>query len=171
MSTRKNVKSRPVAKLHPPYIGAWLRMAYQTTRRRVLAALVEQGFTDLNQAHLSVFVYPPPEGARPTDVAERANMTKQAMNYLLGQLNGLGYIERRAAKGAGRRLVYLTQRGRRVFETQWTAMQELEAEWSRILGKKRFDELLRTLRQLALADAKGAQVLSHWPDRSKQAAE
>src|SRR5689334_395063 len=80
-------------------IGALLRMAYQTTRRRQFGALVERGFTDLNQALLNVLVYPYPHGVRPSDWAERTYMTRQAMNYLLGQLEALGYVERRAEEG------------------------------------------------------------------------
>jgi DNA-binding MarR family transcriptional regulator len=48
---------------------------------------------------------------RPSELAERASMTKQAMNYLLGQLEARGYIERRAEMGSSRRLVFLTNRG------------------------------------------------------------
>ena len=95
----------------PPFVGALLRMTYQAARRRQLEAQIERGFSDLNQAHLNVLVFPPPDGIRPTDLAERTYMTKQAMNYLLAQLESLGYIERRAEKGQGRRLVYLTRRG------------------------------------------------------------
>ena len=58
-----------------------------------------------------VFLYPPPDRMRPSELAERASMTKQAMNYLLGQLEARGYIERRAEKGSSRRLVFLTNRG------------------------------------------------------------
>src|SRR6185437_15095124 len=94
----------------PPFIGALLRMAYQQARERQLDAQAKHGFSDLNQALLSVLVYPPPDGERPSDLAERTNMTKQAMNYLLGQLEQIGYVERRANKGR-RRLVYLTEKG------------------------------------------------------------
>ena len=51
-------------------------------------------------------VYPHPDGVRPSD-GRTINMTKQATNYLLGQLEALA-IERRAQKGSNRRLVYLT---------------------------------------------------------------
>ena len=129
-------------------------MAYQVARRRQLAAQAERGFSDLNQAHLTVLVYPPPDGVRPTDLAERCYMTKQAMNYLLGELEKLGYVERRAEKGRGRRLVYLTRKGWQVFETQWASMQQLEREWAAVIGQKRFDDFLGTLRQLASLDAK-----------------
>jgi DNA-binding MarR family transcriptional regulator len=138
----------------PPYIGALLRMSYQVTRQRQLEAQRQHGHTDLNQALLSVLVYPAPDGVRPSDLADRTFMTKQAMNHLLGQLEALGYVERRAEKGRNRRLVYLTRRGWDVFETQWAAMQDLEREWAIVLGKKRFNELLSSLRELAVLNSK-----------------
>jgi hypothetical protein len=39
------------------------------------------------------------------------------MNYLLGQLEARGYLERRTEKGSSRRLVFLTDRGWQVRET------------------------------------------------------
>jgi DNA-binding MarR family transcriptional regulator len=110
--------------------------------------------TDLNQALLNVLVHPPPDGVRPADLAEQRYMTKQAMNYLLGQLETLGYIERRAQKGRGRRLVFLTRRGWRVFESQWATAHQLEAEWAAVGGQKRFDEFMRTLRELVALQSK-----------------
>ena len=141
-----------------PYIGAYLRWAFRIVRQRILQGLMERGFTDLNQAHLFVFQYPPPDGVRLTDVAERAFMTKQAINYLLVQLEALGYIERRAERGRSRRLVFLTRRGWQVFETVWGTMQQLEAEWMAILGKKRFDEFRSTLQELSSLDPKDPQL-------------
>src|SRR5215510_7077312 len=103
--------------LPPPTAGALLRMTYQGIRERQLAALFAKGFDDLNQPLLNVFLYPPPDRMRPSELAERANMTKQAMNYLLGQLEARGYIERRTEKGSNRRMVFLTSRGWQVRET------------------------------------------------------
>jgi DNA-binding PadR family transcriptional regulator len=81
-------------------------------------------------------------------------MTKQAMNYLLSQLESLGYMERRAEKKGGRRLVYLTPRGWLVIETIWTAQQQLESEWARFLGKKRFNEFMSALRKISPVDSR-----------------
>jgi len=142
--------SQPAAKgsLPPPTAGALLRMTYQGIRERQFAAVIEQGFDDLNQPLLNVFLYPPPDRVRPSELAERANMTKQAMNYLLGQLEARGYIERRAEKGSNRRLVFLTDRGWQVRETILAVVTEVEAEWTSALGQRRFDEFMNTLRQL-----------------------
>jgi DNA-binding MarR family transcriptional regulator len=144
----------------PPFVAGLLRMTYQAARRRQLAVQFEHGFTDLTQSHLSVLVYPPPDGVRPTELAERCFMTKQAMNYLLGELEHRGYIERRAEKGRRTVLIYLTRRGWHFFETQWAAMKQLEDEWAAIIGKKRFEEFLGTLRRLATSEVPPAS-LSH----------
>ncbi|MFC7543605.1 MarR family transcriptional regulator [Siccirubricoccus deserti] len=58
------------------------------------------GFTDLQDPHLSVFSYPLPDGVRPSALAHRIGMSRQATNYLITQMEALGYLERRATEGA-----------------------------------------------------------------------
>src|SRR5215472_18872225 len=78
----------------PPLIGALLRVPFKSVRDRMLAGLHERGFTDLIAAHLDVFQYPGPENRRPIELAAQTRMSKQALNYLLGQLEQLGYLTR-----------------------------------------------------------------------------
>src|SRR5881409_427754 len=78
----------------PPLIGALLRIPWEAVQRRMLERLHERGFADLDFAHLTVFQYPGPQGARPSELAARLGMSKQALNYLLGALERLGYLER-----------------------------------------------------------------------------
>src|SRR5436190_17829997 len=80
----------------PPLIGALLRMPWEVVQRRMLERLHERGFDDLDAAHLQVFQYPGPQDTRPSELAARLRMSKQALNYLLGQLERLDYLERRA---------------------------------------------------------------------------
>ncbi len=157
MSSQDAAIPRTTAALlrNAPYVGALLRVVNQLTRQRSFKALMERGFTDLNPALLSAFNYPPPEGVRPIDLAERINTTKQAMNYLLSQLESLGYMERRAEKKGGRRLVYLTRRGWLVFDAIWTAQRQLEDEWRTQLGRARFDQFMGTLRQISMTGSNG----------------
>ena len=135
-----------------PQIGALLRMAYQVTRKYQLEALKKRGFGDLNQALLNVMVYPHRDGMRPSDLAGRINMTKQATNYLLGQLEALGYIERRAQKGSSRRLVFLTRRGWQSIDLHRAAVQDVEAQWAKAIGQKRFNDFKETLAELIALD-------------------
>lgn len=149
-------KSKPTAggSQRGPLVASLLRTTYQLTRERQHKALRENGFGDLNQALQSVLVYPHPDGVRPGELAERTNMTKQAVNYLLGQLESLGYLERRAEPGSTRRLVFLTRRGWQAIDTNRATVMEVEAEWEKVLGKKRFDEFIRTLKELSSINAK-----------------
>ena len=139
-----------------PQVGALLRMAYQVTRKHQLGALKAHGFGDLNQALLNVMVHPYPDGMRPSDLAERINMTKQATNYLLGQLEALGYIERRAQKGSSRRLVFVTRRGWQSIDLHRAVTVEIEARWAKAIGQKRFKDFKETLGQLAALDLNSA---------------
>ena len=61
----------------------------------MLERLHERGFDDFDAAHLNVFQYPGPQGARPSELAARLRISKQALNYLLGELERLDYLERR----------------------------------------------------------------------------
>lgn len=131
-----------------PYVGALLRMAHQEARTRLLAALAERGFEDINQAHFGLFQYPPIDGLRPIDLSKRLGMSKQALNHLLGQLEKLGYLERRRAQPNGSATVHLTERGWLVLESNVATMRQLEVDWQRKLGKQRFAELKAMLKEL-----------------------
>jgi len=134
---------------HAPYIGALLRMAYRQARTRILEALADQGFGEINQAYFGFFQYPPIDRMRPSDLAKRLNMSKQAANHLLGQLEKSGYLERRREPEGGGTIVCLTERGWQVVELIVATMRDLEGDWHRQLGKRRFAEMKAALRQLA----------------------
>jgi DNA-binding MarR family transcriptional regulator len=139
----------PFAPVGPPLIGALLRMPVDVIRARMLAALHERGFTDIVPAHLAVLGWPGPQGRRPSELAAQAGMTRQATNYLLGQLEELHYLERRPDPDDQRsRRVHLTSRGREVAETMRDAVSAVEAEWSDRLGADDFRSLTTLLRRL-----------------------
>ena len=78
----------------------------------MLDRLRERGFDDFDRAYFAVFRYPGPQGARPTDVAAQVGMSKQALNYLLRELERLGYLEREQHPDDLRsKRIVLTQRG------------------------------------------------------------
>jgi DNA-binding MarR family transcriptional regulator len=131
-----------------PYIGALLRMALQTARGRIVQALSEKGLDDINQAYAPLFQYPPIDGMRPSDLAKRLGISKQALNHVLGQVEKLGYIERRVAQDSRGAAVHFTDRGWQVLETTVATMRQLEADWQAQIGKRRFAELKAALREL-----------------------
>jgi DNA-binding MarR family transcriptional regulator len=141
----------------PPFVGALLRQCWRRVRDRIQDAIQAAGFDDLQEAHLAVFTYPLPDGVRPADLARRMGMTPQATNYLIAQVEALGYLERRAAKGSDRRLVYLTARGWQVGETIFGCLRELQVEWAAEVGQKRFAEFMDVLRHLAAEGPAGSR--------------
>lgn len=123
-------------------IGALLRVPAQAIHRRLIADLDAAGFGELRLPHMAVLQYPGPDGARPGTLAERAGMSKQAMNQLLGSLETLGYLKRSDAADEGRaRIVHFTPRGRAAYAKIHDILRAIEAEWSAELGAKRFAEL------------------------------
>ena len=133
-------------------IGALLRMPVDAVHRRMFERLHERGFTDIDPAHLIVFQWPGPDDARPSELAARLQISKQALNYLLGQLEQLGYLERRQDPHDQRgKRIAVTKRGRTAIRTIREAVDEIETAWAEQLGSDNFTQLktlLLTLNQL-----------------------
>ena len=127
-------------------IGALLRVPAQAIQRRIIADLNAAGFEELRLPHMAVLQFPGPDGVRPGLLAERAGMSKQAMNQLLGSLESLGYLVRSDAPDEGRaRIVRLTKRGRAAYARIHDILSDIEREWSTELGPKRFAALKELL--------------------------
>src|SRR5438094_8009667 len=130
----------------PPLIGALLRIPWEDVQRHMLERLHERGFDDLDAAHLNVFQYPGPQGARPSQLAARLRISKQALNYLLGELERLGYLERRPDPDDLRsKRVALTSRGIAAVDAIRAAVADVESAWAERLGAERFTQLRNLL--------------------------
>ena len=137
------------APVGPPLIGALLRRPLETVRRHMLDRLHEHGFTDLEPSHLIVVQYQGPQGMRPSDLAARLQISKQALNYLLGQLERLGYLERRPDPDDMRsKRIVLTARAESAIPVIRGAVAEVETAWGHLLGPERFAQLRELLAEL-----------------------
>jgi DNA-binding MarR family transcriptional regulator len=136
----------------PPLIGALLRAPWEAVRRRMLERLHERGFDDLDAAHVNVFLYPGPHGTRPSELAARLRISKQALNYLLGDLERSGYLERHPDPHDTRsKRISHTPRGVLVAQPMRAAVSEIEHDWEQQLGAKRFAQLHQLLSELGEA--------------------
>ncbi len=123
-------------------IGAMLRVPAQAIHHRIIHGLNKAGFDDLSLPHIAVLQYPEPDGVRPGKLAERAGMSKQAMNQLLRSLENLGYVVRKdESAGSRTRVVRFTKRGRAAFDLILDILREVESEWSAELGDREFAQL------------------------------
>ena len=133
----------------PALIGALVRRPTEAVHLRIVREAHAAGFTDLVPAHLAVLRYPGPNGRRPSELAAEVGSTKQAMNYLLGQLEQLDYVRRSDdADDQRSKRVHFTARGealQRVIRRTVTRIEkELEAE----LGTESYAQLRELLVRL-----------------------
>jgi DNA-binding MarR family transcriptional regulator len=140
-------------------IGALMRLPWEAVVERLHRALHANGFDDIEGPQLGVLLWPGPEGMRPSELAARMRITKQALNYLLGDLERRGYIERRPDPDDRRsRRIALTDRGRSLIPVIRSAVADTEREWAAALGEERFAqlrELLVELNQVVAANEEG----------------
>jgi DNA-binding MarR family transcriptional regulator len=133
----------------PPLIGALMRIPVDAVYGRMLADLHAAGFTDLVPAHFAVLRYPGPDGRRPSELAAEAGMSRQATNYLLGQLEQSGYLVRDEDPDDRRsRRVRLTDLGDAVRRTVRATVAAIEAELEVELGHEHFSQLRERLTEL-----------------------
>jgi DNA-binding MarR family transcriptional regulator len=130
-------------------IGALLRFAVDEVRTRIYEGVVAGGFDDVRPPHVTLFRWPGPDGRRPSEVAADVQISKQRVNDLLRDLERLGYLRLEPdASDSRARIIRLTPRGRALHELAVGAHAKLEAEWAASVGKRRYAELRKTLREL-----------------------
>jgi DNA-binding MarR family transcriptional regulator len=141
MSRRKSPPPKPIAP-KDMLIGALLRVPAQAIHRRIINELNAAGFGDLRVPHMAVLQFPGPDGVRPGVLAERAGVSKQAMNQLLRSLEALEYLARSDSPDEGRaRLVHMTKRGRAAYAKIHDILRDVEREWRAELGHEEFARL------------------------------
>jgi DNA-binding MarR family transcriptional regulator len=77
------------------------------------------------------------------------HMSRQAANYLIVQLEGMGYLERREPAGSKQRLVYLSARGLKVGEVIYACLRQLQSAWAKEVGYTEFKSFMDVLNRLS----------------------
>src|SRR5689334_16302102 len=115
----------------------------------MLDGVAAAGYDDIGAAHFNVLQHPTPDGLRPSEVAAGAQMTKQAANRLIRHLEHRGYLTLESDPEDQRaRIIRLTDRGWALIRTIRDVVEEVEEEWTRRLGRRRFDSLRSMLTEL-----------------------
>jgi DNA-binding MarR family transcriptional regulator len=135
---------------HYHTLGALLRLPYEALSRQVYGRLAQAGFPEIRPAHSSVFRYLLPQGSRVTQLAERAQMTKQSMAQLVDSLLEGGYLQVQADPSDGRaKLVQLTTKGEAVQAELLRIGTEVEAESALLIGQEKLTQLRVLLQEWA----------------------
>jgi DNA-binding MarR family transcriptional regulator len=133
-------------------LGILLREPFRIGTARLHQRLAQRGHPDVRPPHGNVFQFLDDAGTRVSVLAERAQITKQSMAELVAHLERYGYVERVPDPSDRRaKLVRATHRGRQVYSIAREFVAELEAEWTRRLGKRKMRALRELLEELNAA--------------------
>jgi DNA-binding MarR family transcriptional regulator len=134
------------------HLGRLLFELSTAFERESLARLKARGHHDLTPAQKQVIVHLPLAGARLTELAARAGVSKQAMMKLVDGLESIGYVRRADDPDDQRaKRVLLTRRGRTLIDDGLDIVADLEREHAAKIGRESLDLLQRELTRLAEA--------------------
>jgi DNA-binding MarR family transcriptional regulator len=133
-----------------PHIGRLARFIYFEMMQQSQTKLDLQGYNDIKSAHNIVFQFIG-DGARMTELAQKANTTKQNMKYLLEYLEKRGYVNRTADDTDGRAFIFsLTEKGKLYYQAAAISVQEIEQYWASLLGAEVMASLKILLNELQM---------------------
>ncbi|GAA1018060.1 hypothetical protein Aple_068640 [Acrocarpospora pleiomorpha] len=137
-----------MAETHPPHVVAQLYEAYL----RLSDVVFEAGKrfdVRLRPAHSAVFFHMEHEGIRLSRLAEKAQMTPQAMGELVDQLEEMGCL-RRIPDPADRRakLIVFTELGDKALLIGYSAIDAVEHRLAALLGDDGFEALRTALNRI-----------------------
>lgn len=133
----------------PDHIGWTLWRAAQAWRVEFTAAMVAAGHGWFGQARGNLMVHIGPNGLRQGDLADRARLTKQAVQQFVDELVADGILMRvRDETDARARWVRLTPAGEAAMRDADRIKAEIESRWRALIGPQTFDQLDMALRDL-----------------------
>ncbi len=136
-----------------------LREAFRELNGQVVVRLAERGHGFVRPAHGAVFQYLDDTGTTVSTLAERAQMTKQAMAELVHHLERHGYVVR-VPDPADRRakLVQPTAKGQDVIAIAQELVPEMEQFVADVVGAQRVQALRQDLDAIRVAVAARART-------------
>ncbi|MFN5998867.1 MAG: MarR family winged helix-turn-helix transcriptional regulator [Paracoccaceae bacterium] len=133
----------------PDHIGWTLWRATQAWRRDFVAGMAAAGHGWFAQARGNLLVYIGPSGIRQGDLAEKASLTKQAVQQFVDELVKDGIVMRTPDDSDARaRVVRLTPAGEAAMRDADRIKLEIEARWRERLGDDGFATLDSALRRV-----------------------
>ena len=133
----------------PRNLGLLLREPYRIGSEELHRRIAARGHPEVRAPHGNVFEFLDDQGTPVSELARRAQITKQSMAELVGHLERHGYVKRIPDPTDRRaRLVRATARGREVYAIAREAIAEIELEWTARLGAPKMRRLRGLLEEL-----------------------
>src|SRR3954451_20602051 len=133
-------------------LGLLLREPYRIGSEELHRRIAQRGHKEIRAPHGRVFEFLDGEGTQVSELSRRAQITKQSMAELVAHLERHGYVERVPDPDDRRaKLVRATKRGSELYGIARDFVAEVEAEWTRKLGKRKMQQLRSLLEELNAA--------------------
>ena len=133
----------------PENLAILLREPFRAGTAVLHRRFAERGHPDIRPPHGNVMQFLDGAGTRVSVLAERAQITKQSMAELVVHLERLGYVERVPDPSDRRaKLVRATPRGKQLYAIARDVVAEIEADWTKRLGKAKMRQLRALLEEL-----------------------
>jgi DNA-binding MarR family transcriptional regulator len=137
------------ARRDPRNLGLLLREPYRIGLDELHRQIAQRGHPEVRAPHGNVFGFLDDEGTQVSELARRAQITKQSMAELVAHLEHHGYVERVPdPKDRRAKLVRPTDRGREVYAVAREVIGEIERAWTARLGATKMRQLRELLQEL-----------------------
>jgi DNA-binding MarR family transcriptional regulator len=129
-------------------VGRAIFQATRVVERDLLDALAAEGYPEITVVHLNLYRNLDMDGNRLTELASRANMTKQGMQELVDRAEALGFVERRPDPDDRRaKAVAFNNRGFQLLDAIRRAVSFVERRMAERIGQAGVRQLCRLLRR------------------------
>jgi DNA-binding MarR family transcriptional regulator len=141
-----------------PTVPALVNLVAASGAPRLRAAFAAAGLDGIRPAQAVALVPLATGGLHASDLAERLNVSRQAVAQAIAGLERHGYVTRVADPVDARaRIIELTPRGRQALRVMRSNALASEKRWEQALGSKRLGELRETLEMLLASEADAAR--------------
>jgi DNA-binding MarR family transcriptional regulator len=140
-----------------PTVPALVNLVAASGAPRLRAAFAAAGLDGIRPAQAVALVPLVAGGLHASDLADRLQVSRQAVAQAVAALERHGYVTRVPDPVDARaRIIELTPRGRQALRVMRTNAVDLEKRWEKVLGPKRLGELRATLQLLLSGETQEA---------------
>lgn len=119
---------------------------------RIMQKLQQKGYNNFKLGDLVLIVNIDPQGIINNELARKARITKQAMSKVVKNLEAGGFIHTsKHANDARAAIISLTDEGKKLIICAAESFQEIQEEYTHIVGKEDADALRQILRKLVFS--------------------
>ncbi|RLA40548.1 MAG: hypothetical protein DRR42_25745 [Gammaproteobacteria bacterium] len=146
-----NFEHISTTEIEPTLLGALLPRCSDHVMQRLMTLTIAKGHPGLKMSHGTVLTLIGSKNVRIREIAKQQAVTKQAVSAIVKDLEGLGYVTRKADPDYPRQnLLLLTDRGSQLIADSVDSVKEVEREYEAILGCTALGQLKSISKELYL---------------------